>query len=183
MKYDIWIWIIATLKLHPGFSAILKIWQIPACKMEPQGGYIMQLEPPTASVWNQKICLFLSMLWSVSTPIVPPINRVYMQCPALPLYVLLCSLPASPNLYLAPVELSIKLNLYLSGALLAELVDCKLWYCILCGIQYIIYVIWCMIYNISYVIWIMWHMVYNTSYRKYKIKDTIYDIWNIINII
>ena len=112
----------------------------------------------------------------------PPLTE-YMQCPALPLYVLLCSLPASPNLYLAPVELSIKLNLYLSGALLAELVDCKLWYCILCGIQYIRYVIWCMIYNISYVIWIMWHMVYNTSYRKYKIKDTIYDIWNIINII
>ena len=37
---------IATIGLHLGFSAWLKIWQVPACKMEPQGGYIMQLEPP-----------------------------------------------------------------------------------------------------------------------------------------
>ena len=49
--------IFATLGLHLRFSAKLKIWQIPACKMEPRSGYIMQLEPPTqpptASVGNQ----------------------------------------------------------------------------------------------------------------------------------
>ena len=49
---------IATLGLHLGFSAKLKILQVPACKMEPRSGYIMQLEPPihpaTGSVENQK---------------------------------------------------------------------------------------------------------------------------------
>ena len=35
---------IATLELHLGFSAKLRIWQVPACKMEPRSGYIMQLE-------------------------------------------------------------------------------------------------------------------------------------------
>ena len=34
----------AALEIHLGFSAMLKIWQVPACKMEPQSGYIMQLE-------------------------------------------------------------------------------------------------------------------------------------------
>ena len=38
---------IATLGLHLGFSAKLKILQVPACKIEPQRGYIMQLGPPT----------------------------------------------------------------------------------------------------------------------------------------
>ena len=39
--------VFATLGLHIGFSAKLKIRQVPACKMEPRSGYIMQLEPPT----------------------------------------------------------------------------------------------------------------------------------------
>ena len=39
--------IFATLGLHLGFSAKLRIWQVPTCKMEPRSGYIMQLEPPT----------------------------------------------------------------------------------------------------------------------------------------
>ena len=34
-------------RLHLGFPAMLKIWQVPACKGEPRSGYIMQLEPPT----------------------------------------------------------------------------------------------------------------------------------------
>ena len=34
---------VATVGLHLGFSAWLKIWQVPACKMEPRSGYIMQL--------------------------------------------------------------------------------------------------------------------------------------------
>ena len=31
---------IATLGLHLGFSAKLRIWQVSACKMEPRSGYI-----------------------------------------------------------------------------------------------------------------------------------------------
>ena len=38
---------IATLGLHLKFSAWLKIWHVPVCKMDPLSGYIMQLEPPT----------------------------------------------------------------------------------------------------------------------------------------
>ena len=41
------LFIVATLGLHLGFSVKLRIWQVPACKMEPQSGYIMQLEPTT----------------------------------------------------------------------------------------------------------------------------------------
>ena len=48
---------IATLGLHLGFSAKLKILQVPACKMEPRSGYIMRwgppTQPPTVSVWNE----------------------------------------------------------------------------------------------------------------------------------
>ena len=32
---------IATLELHLEFSALLKIWQVPAWKIEPRSGYIM----------------------------------------------------------------------------------------------------------------------------------------------
>ena len=39
--------IIVTLGLYLEFSAKQRIWQVPTCKMEPQSGYIMQLEPPT----------------------------------------------------------------------------------------------------------------------------------------
>ena len=48
--------IFTTVGLHLGYSARLKIWQVPARKMEPQSGYIMQLETPTqpnGSVRNQ----------------------------------------------------------------------------------------------------------------------------------
>ena len=34
-------------RLHLGFSAKLRIWQAPACKMEPRSGMIMYLQPPT----------------------------------------------------------------------------------------------------------------------------------------
>ena len=34
---------IATLGLHLRFSAKLRVWQVPACKMEPQSGMIMQV--------------------------------------------------------------------------------------------------------------------------------------------
>ena len=35
--------IFSTLGLHLGFSAKLKIWQVPACKMEPRSGMNMQV--------------------------------------------------------------------------------------------------------------------------------------------
>ena len=34
---------IATLGLHLRFSAKLRVWQVPACKMEPRSGMIMQV--------------------------------------------------------------------------------------------------------------------------------------------
>ena len=34
---------IATVGLHLGFSARMKIWQVPGCKMEPRSGMIMQV--------------------------------------------------------------------------------------------------------------------------------------------
>ena len=39
--------IIATLGLHLGFSAKLRIWQVSACKMEPRSGIISWFGPPT----------------------------------------------------------------------------------------------------------------------------------------
>ena len=33
----------ATLGLHLGFSAKLRIWQVPTCKMEPRSGMIIDL--------------------------------------------------------------------------------------------------------------------------------------------
>ena len=78
--------VFATLGLHLGFSAKLKIWQVPACKMEPRSGYIMQLgpttHPPTASVGNPSWILskvenlVLSMLCGVPTPLTK-----YVRCP------------------------------------------------------------------------------------------------------
>ena len=38
-------------RLHLGFSAKLRIWQVPACKMEPQNGVILWLGPPTAKLF------------------------------------------------------------------------------------------------------------------------------------
>ena len=37
---------VATLELHLGFSAMLRIWQVPACKMDPRSGIIIMLRPP-----------------------------------------------------------------------------------------------------------------------------------------
>ena len=34
-------------RLHLGYSAKLKIWQVPVCKMEPRSAYKMHLGPPT----------------------------------------------------------------------------------------------------------------------------------------
>ena len=123
----------ATLGVHLGFSAKLRIWQVSACKMEPQNGFMILAwttpHPPTAKI-------FLSMLCGVPTPTVPLINKecavsllpVYVfsvRCPSLLCHTLLClgfkaklriwQVPAckmSPKVsffgcYLTPVESSI----------------------------------------------------------------------------
>ena len=72
-------------RLHLGFSAKLRIWQVSACKMEPQSGTIITLElasQPTSSVPT----LIISMLCGVPTPIVPSLNEVCAVSP-LPVYV------------------------------------------------------------------------------------------------
>ena len=84
-------YIFATLGLHLGFSAKLRIWQVPACKMEPRSGYIMQWGPPThpttASVGNQNLARLKldseSMVFYVSLS--PPFMSVptYFVCPHL----------------------------------------------------------------------------------------------------
>ena len=68
-------------QLHLWFSAKPRIWQVPACKMEPQCGIIIwrnsfppapaakRTDPPATK-------LFLSMLCGVPTPILPPIFKV-----------------------------------------------------------------------------------------------------------
>ena len=40
------VWTVSWRNLD-GVWKVSEIWQVPACKMEPRNGYIMQLEPPT----------------------------------------------------------------------------------------------------------------------------------------
>ena len=40
----------ATLGLHLGFSAKLRIWQVSACKMEPRSGIISWFGPPPTNI-------------------------------------------------------------------------------------------------------------------------------------
>ena len=91
---------IATLGLHLGFPAVLKIWQIPACKVEPRSGYIMQLE----------------LLCGVPTPIVPPPSTKYVRCPPLlildPSWLIIVAQLVSPSVAL-PAELVFMFNCYL----------------------------------------------------------------------
>ena len=65
--------------LHLGFLAKLKVWQIPACKMELQPGIIL-LKPPTLPPAAHLVLtdemskhIFLSMLCGVPIPIPPTI--------------------------------------------------------------------------------------------------------------
>ena len=51
--------VVATLGLHLGLSANLRIWQVSSCKMEPRSGMIMHLltthpptQPPGASIFK-----------------------------------------------------------------------------------------------------------------------------------
>ena len=77
----IWFLWFCHTRLHLEFSAKLRIWQVPTCKMEPRSGIIIwqnlllpapepaRTDPPTAK-------LFLSMLCGVPIPILTPINKV-----------------------------------------------------------------------------------------------------------
>ena len=74
-------------RLHLGFSAKLRIWQVPACKMEPRSGIIFCKNPtrPDSTRPDHPVqfrdLLFLSMLCGVPTPIVPLINKVCAVSP------------------------------------------------------------------------------------------------------
>ena len=67
--------IFATLGLHLGFSAKLKIWQVPACKMEPRSGIISwKNRPPTRPYgfsWTDILCSVPTLVWTTDqiTPI------------------------------------------------------------------------------------------------------------------
>ena len=98
-------WNFCRTQLHYGFSAKLKIWEVPACKMEPQSGVILWLGPsaphpsthPQLSFFccavsppQQSMCAavsrppskcFLSMLCGVPTPIIPLIKMVCAVSP------------------------------------------------------------------------------------------------------
>ena len=73
-------------RLHLGFSAKLRIWQVPACKMEPQSDYIMQSGPATQPPHQLEIRIlsffFQCCMVSLSTK--------YVQSLPLPSYVFLC---------------------------------------------------------------------------------------------
>ena len=67
-------WYNCHTRLHHGLSAKLRIWQVPACRMEPQVFFFYlawtpHTHPPTAK-------LFLSMLCGV----LPPPNKVCAAC-------------------------------------------------------------------------------------------------------
>ena len=96
-------------RLHLGYSAKLRIWQVSACKMEPQSGTIITLElashpasqPAVYLLWLSQCCavsppqLFPPSMKYVRcppsqymfflTPIVPPFRK-YGRCPPLPVY-------------------------------------------------------------------------------------------------
>ena len=78
-------------RLHLGFSAKLRIWQLPACKMEPQSGIILWLGPPTHSPpTHPQLSFFCKCCWvsppqqsmcGVPTPFVPLIMKVCAVSP------------------------------------------------------------------------------------------------------
>ena len=61
--------VIPTLGLHLGFSAKLKIWQVPACKMEPRSVNIAKLSP-AQSYYNSVGWAEIDL--SSTTPTTPP---------------------------------------------------------------------------------------------------------------
>ena len=64
----LWPNIFATLGLHLGFSAKLRIWQVPTCKMEPRSGMIIDLlttHPPPQPL-GQKSFVMESIILGMS---------------------------------------------------------------------------------------------------------------------
>ena len=70
-------------RLHLGFSANLRIWQVSACKMEPQRGIILMkppTQPPAAHLFLTDPMTTGSLFWcEVLTPI-GPFFRKYVLC-------------------------------------------------------------------------------------------------------
>ena len=60
-------YIFATLGLHLGFSAKLRIWQVPTCKMEPRSGMIIDLltTHPPATARSKIFCNGVNYLGDV----------------------------------------------------------------------------------------------------------------------
>ena len=65
--FDFWGSPFCHTRLHLGFSAKLRILQVPACKMEPRSGIIICLRPPTPPHPTAK--LFLRIMCGVPTPL------------------------------------------------------------------------------------------------------------------
>ena len=59
--------------LHVGFSAKLRIWQAPTCKMEPRSGIIIMLVmiSPCSSYYNSLTVRLISPLWTHMDPCGP----------------------------------------------------------------------------------------------------------------
>ena len=73
-RYPVYIMILCTYychtRLHLGLSAYLRIWQVSACKMEPQSGTIITLEPAShpASQPPSQPCTYFDSLNIVRCP-------------------------------------------------------------------------------------------------------------------
>ena len=84
--------IIATLGLHLGFSARLRIWQVSAYKMEPRSGSIIigpATQPPTQPSTELVICNLapVQKVCEVSPPhCIGTLFKKYVRCPPLPVY-------------------------------------------------------------------------------------------------
>ena len=67
-------------RLHLGCSAKLRIWQVSACKMEPQSGTIITdwaSQPAVYLLWFSQCC-------AVSPPQLFPPSKKYVRCPPHP---------------------------------------------------------------------------------------------------
>ena len=69
-------------RLHLGFSAKLRIWQVPACKMEPRSGIIFCKNRPDRPTTQSSLrtCFFFQCC-AVSPPQLFPTSAKYVRCP------------------------------------------------------------------------------------------------------
>ena len=70
-------------RLHLGFSANLRIWQVPACKMEPQRGIILTKPPATRRTpfSNRSNDYWEPVLMCGVPPYWPPVQKVCAVSP------------------------------------------------------------------------------------------------------